>query len=83
MNGDWIGTAQKRKGDKLSAELEDIITLLEANRTYQATLKDGQRITVGGGESEVRYAEPSEIETDGEVYDRLGWAYNALALLLL
>ena len=60
-------------GKKFSAEPEDIITLLEENRIRQTSLKDGQRITLGGGESAVRYSLPFYSMKEKDV-NRIGWA---------
>ncbi len=67
-NGDWVGTAEKRHVQKLSAELQGIIDGLENTRTKLASLENGQTVTVGGGESEVRYKN-GKSDFEFSIYD--------------
>ena len=68
-NGDWIGTAENRRAQKLTDELQGIIDGLENTRTKLASLENGQTVEVGGGENEVRYAKGKKSDFDFNIFD--------------
>ncbi|MBR5782676.1 MAG: hypothetical protein IKY33_00450, partial [Clostridia bacterium] len=72
-NGEYIGTAYRKDGDQLSARLGNVITLLDKTRKYQASLRNGQTITVGGGDGNIRYSLPFHSMKKNDV-NRIGWA---------